>query len=55
MSTSAVALGSAKALRFWNTTNGKKAVMAISGAAMFGFVVLHLSWKSADFRRPRKI
>ncbi len=54
MSTSAVALGSAKALRFWNTTNGKKAVMAISGAAMFGFVVLHLAGNLQIFEGPEK-
>jgi succinate dehydrogenase / fumarate reductase cytochrome b subunit len=43
MTTSTLAVGSAKGLRFWNTTNGKKAVMATSGAVLFGFIVTHLA------------
>ena len=42
---SATAMGIAgheRALRFWNTTIGKKAVMAVSGLALAGFVVAHL-------------
>lgn len=54
MSTLAVAVGSARALRFWNTTNGKKAVMAVTGAAMFGFVVLHLAGNLQIFLGPEK-
>lgn len=54
MSTSAVAVGSARAQRFWNTTNGKKAIMAISGAAMFGFVVVHLAGNLQVFQGPEK-
>jgi len=54
MSTSAVVVGSARALRFWNTTNGKKAVMAVSGAALFGFVVVHLAGNLQIFAGPEK-
>ena len=54
MSTLAAAVGSAKALRFWNTTNGKKAVMALTGAAMFGFVVVHLAGNLQIFLGPEK-
>ena len=50
MSTSAVAVGSVRALRFWNTTNGKKAIMAVSGAALFLFVVVHLVGNLQIFR-----
>ena len=52
MSTSAAAVGSAKTLRFWNTTNGKKAVMAASGAVLFGFIVVHLAGNLQIFRGP---
>jgi succinate dehydrogenase / fumarate reductase cytochrome b subunit len=34
--------GIAPALRFWDTTIGKKAVMAVSGVVLAGFVVAHL-------------
>ena len=35
-------LGVAPSLRFWNTTIGRKAVMASTGAILAGFVVAHL-------------
>ena len=41
MSATAVQL-SPGALRFWQTTVGKKAVMAVTGVILFGFVVGHL-------------
>jgi succinate dehydrogenase / fumarate reductase cytochrome b subunit len=42
MSTSAVGIAGAPNLRFWNTTNGKKAIMAVTGVVLFGFIVGHL-------------
>lgn len=54
MSTSTAVVGSAKALRFWNTTNGKKAVMAVSGAALFGFVAVHLAGNLQIFLGPER-
>ena len=42
----------ARTLRFWNTTNGKKAVMAVSGAALAGFVVVHLAGNLQIFLGP---
>ena len=42
MSTTAVGIAGAPNLRFWNTTNGKKAVMAVTGVILFGFIVGHL-------------
>src|SRR5580700_1889617 len=41
-----------RALRFWNTTNGKKAVMAVSGAVLAGFVVAHLIGNLQIFLGP---
>jgi succinate dehydrogenase / fumarate reductase cytochrome b subunit len=41
MSATAVSVSSAN-LRFWQTTIGKKAVMAVTGVILFGFVVAHL-------------
>src|SRR5438552_1218232 len=54
MSTSSLALGSARAVRFWNTTNGKKATMAASGAVLFGFVVFHLAGNLQVFLGPER-
>jgi succinate dehydrogenase / fumarate reductase, cytochrome b subunit len=41
MSATAVSVPPAN-LRFWQTTIGKKAVMAVTGVILFGFVVAHL-------------
>ena len=42
MSVTAIGFRDTRAARFWNAVNGKKAVMAISGAALFGFVIVHM-------------
>lgn len=42
MSTMAVGRPGLHVLRFWETTLGKKAIMAVTGVALFGFVVGHL-------------
>ena len=42
MSTSAVGVQNERAPGFWGSTNGKKAVMAVTGAILFLFVVGHL-------------
>ena len=42
MSATAVIL-QPRTLRFWQTTVGKKVVMAITGLILFGFVVGHLA------------
>ncbi|SRR5712691_5679390 len=51
MSASAVVIG-ARSLRFWNTTNGKKAVMAVSGVILAGFVAAHLLGNLQIFLGP---
>jgi succinate dehydrogenase / fumarate reductase, cytochrome b subunit len=40
----AIAVGGRKnvAERFWDSTNGKKAVMAVTGVILFGFVIGHM-------------
>src|SRR5258708_37047997 len=40
--TTGIAAAPARTLHFWNTTIGKKAVMAVTGAILAGFVAGHL-------------
>jgi succinate dehydrogenase / fumarate reductase, cytochrome b subunit len=54
MSATAVNLP-AGSLRFWQTTVGKKAVMAITGVILFGFVVGHLLGNLQIYEPPEKI
>jgi succinate dehydrogenase / fumarate reductase, cytochrome b subunit len=42
MGTIAVGVRDNVAARFWDTTNGKKTVMAVSGFILFGFVIGHM-------------
>jgi len=42
-------------LRFWQTTVGKKAVMAVTGVILFGFVVGHLLGNLQVFEGPDKL
>lgn len=56
MSTSSVGAGPARAgsdrVTFWNTTNGKKAVMAVSGVILSLFVFGHLAGNLQIFLGP---
>jgi len=53
MSATAAGLaGRERALRFWNTTNGKKAAMAVSGIVLAGFIVVHLLGNLQIFLGP---
>jgi len=54
MSATAVNL-SADSLRFWETTVGKKAIMAVTGVVLFGFVVGHLLGNLQIYESPEKI
>ncbi len=45
----------AGSLRFWQTSVGKKAVMAVTGVMLFGFVVGHLAGNLQIFEGPEKI
>jgi succinate dehydrogenase / fumarate reductase cytochrome b subunit len=40
--------------RFWSTTNGKKAVMAVSGVALAGFIAGHLLGNLQIFLGPER-
>ncbi len=42
-------------LRFWQTTVGKKAIMAVTGFILFGFVVGHLLGNLQIYLPPEKI
>jgi succinate dehydrogenase / fumarate reductase, cytochrome b subunit len=42
-------------LRFWQTTVGKKVIMAVTGMMLFGFVVGHLLGNLQIFLAPEKI
>jgi succinate dehydrogenase / fumarate reductase cytochrome b subunit len=42
-------------LRFWQTTVGKKAIMAVTGFMLFGFVVSHLLGNLQIYLPPEKI
>jgi succinate dehydrogenase / fumarate reductase, cytochrome b subunit len=42
-------------LRFWDTTVGKKAVMAVTGFVLFGFIVGHLLGNLQVYEPPEKI
>lgn len=52
MGTVAVAPRENRAARFWDSTNGKKAVMAVTGAMMFGFVLVHMAGNLQIFEGP---
>jgi succinate dehydrogenase / fumarate reductase cytochrome b subunit len=52
MGTVAVVLRENRAARFWASANGKKAVMAATGAIMFGFVLVHMAGNLQIFEGP---
>jgi succinate dehydrogenase / fumarate reductase, cytochrome b subunit len=54
MSTTAVNV-SGRNFRFWETTIGKKAIMAVTGFVLFGFIVAHLLGNLQIFLPPDKI
>lgn len=55
MSATAVVPRQNRAVSFWQSTNGKKVVMAVTGAMMFGFVIGHLLGNLQVFEGPAKI
>src|SRR5580700_5557379 len=52
---SAQVLPQARAVTFWQSTNGKKVVMAVTGAMMFAFVVGHMLGNLQMFEAPEHI
>lgn len=55
MSTTAVSLRRNPAATFWDSTNGKKAVMAVTGAILFLFVIGHLAGNLQIFEGREKL
>ncbi len=55
MSTTAIAVGKQRTSSFWGSTNGKKAVMAVTGAVMFLFIIGHLAGNLQVFEGPAKL
>jgi succinate dehydrogenase / fumarate reductase cytochrome b subunit len=52
MSASVAGLAGQRARRFWSTSNGKKAVMAVSGVVLAGFILGHLAGNLQIFLGP---
>jgi succinate dehydrogenase / fumarate reductase, cytochrome b subunit len=55
MSAAAVGLKRNPAATFWGSTNGKKAVMAVTGAILFGFIIGHLAGNLQIFEGREKL
>src|ERR1700761_5793104 len=55
MSTTAVSPRENRAPSFWQSTNGKKVVMAVTGAIMFLFVIGHVAGNLQIFEGPAKL
>lgn len=54
MSATAVGMPDRRAGRFYDSTIGKKAVMAVSGVALFGFAIAHMMGNLQVFEGPEK-
>jgi succinate dehydrogenase / fumarate reductase cytochrome b subunit len=54
MSASATGLAAPRAASFWSTSNGKKAVMAVTGVGLAGFTLAHLAGNLQIFLGPDK-
>ncbi|HEX3437897.1 MAG TPA: succinate dehydrogenase cytochrome b subunit [Pseudacidobacterium sp.] len=54
MSTAAVSLRANRVVGFWDSTNGKKVVMAVTGAIMFVFIIGHLAGNLQIFEGSAK-
>ena len=55
MSTTAVSLRENRVVSFWRSTNGKKVVMAVTGAILFLFVIGHMLGNLQVFEGPEKL
>ena len=55
MATVGVVPHQARPVTFWQSTNGKKVVMAVTGAMMFAFVTGHMLGNLQVFEDPEKI
>jgi succinate dehydrogenase / fumarate reductase, cytochrome b subunit len=55
MATPVIAMRETRPVRFWDSTNGQKIVMAITGAVLFLFVVAHMLGNLQVFEGPDKL
>src|SRR5271156_1612706 len=55
MSATGVSLRENRAATFWQSTNGKKIVMAVTGAILFAFVIGHMLGNLQVFEGPGRI
>src|SRR5579859_7272029 len=55
MATTVIGAREIRPARFWTATNGKKAVMAITGAILFLFVIGHMLGNLQVFEGPEKL
>jgi succinate dehydrogenase / fumarate reductase cytochrome b subunit len=55
MATTVVGARDVRPARFWASTNGKKIVMAVTGAILFAFVVLHMIGNLQIFEGPEQL
>jgi succinate dehydrogenase / fumarate reductase cytochrome b subunit len=55
MGTAGVIPHQARPVTFWQSTNGKKVIMAVTGCMMFGFVIGHMLGNLQMFESPEHI
>ena len=55
MATTVIAARDVRAARFWASTNGKKAVMAVTGFILFLFIIAHVIGNLQVFEGPAQI
>ena len=55
MATTVMGAHETQPARFWESTNGKKLVMAISGVILFAFVIGHMIGNLQAFEGPQKL
>ncbi len=55
MATTVLGARETRPARFWDSTNGQKAVMAITGAILFLFVIFHMIGNLQVFEGPEQI
>jgi succinate dehydrogenase / fumarate reductase, cytochrome b subunit len=55
MSATAVSLRESRVVTFWDSTTGKKIVMAVTGAILFVFVIGHMLGNLQIFEGPEKL
>lgn len=55
MATTVIGAHETRPARFWASTNGKKAVMAVSGAILFLFVIFHMLGNLQVFEGPAQM